>query len=127
MKQLKIWNMMMLMVIAFPMVSYGQKSSNDNKLHPIYCMVWPTYEKGFKIKVGIDKELAHFVCDSNNEPVVFETTIGTFNYMSEMGWVCVQRDGDGYLFMKEAINAQEAYKSLNPLRLDEIKKARKAK
>ena len=131
MKRKKIWSILMLMVMALPMNVWGQDASQKKTF---YCQFWAdnfyTKLSTKRFYAGLNNGRATkescFVCNENKEPVVFESTIAIFNYVSNLGWVYIEKvDPNLYLFKKEAETAEEAYKSLNALTIDEIKEAKK--
>ena len=133
MKKFINWSMMMLVVMMLlPLNAYCQEAKNNGKPFPVFCRVrFEPVASGFKVKILNDKELARTICDEKNEPICFETPVGGLNYVSSLGWVYLDHVTLGndiyYQFKKEAVSADEAYKSLNALTSDEIKKAKKGK
>ena len=119
--------------MMMPLVAFGQDANNDAKQYPIYCFVSVKAASSslseFRLwaVVGTNKMFAHYVCDAQNEPIYFQNTVDVFNYMSKLGWAYVEKGGNDYIFKKDAVSPDDAYKDLNALTMDEIKKARKAK
>lgn len=133
MKQLRILSFLMLVLMMMPQVALGQDDNNAAKQYPIYCFVSvkaassSLSEYRLWALVVTNKMFAHYICDAQNEPIYFQNTVDVFNYMSKLGWVYVEKVGNDYIFKKDAVSPDDAYKDLNALTMDEIKKARKAK
>lgn len=136
MKKRKIWSMIMLLLVM-SQTTFGQEVNNESKKYPVYCVVSSKAASkslsDFRLwaVVGINEMLAHYICNEENEQIYFQTQVDILNYMSKQGWSYIEKTSNAgaseYLFMKEAASPEEAYKSLNPLTEDQIKKAKKEK
>lgn len=137
MKKMKIWSIMLLVLLMMPLTASSQEVNKESKKYPVYCIVSSKAASkslsDFRLwaVVEINEMFAHFICNEENEPVYFQTHVDILNYMSKQGWTYIEKTNNvsssEYLFMKEASSPGEAYKNLNPLTTDEIKKAKKEK
>lgn len=126
--------LLLLVMILLPIAAMCQES-NSEKPYPVFCVVSPKTASNslsdFRVfaVIEINEMFAHYICDEQNEQVYFQTTVDILNYMSKHGWEYVEKrdEKNSYIFKKAAVSPDEAYKSLNPLTTDEIKKAKKEK
>ena len=123
------------LVILFSLVclsSSAQDTTENEKSYYYYLQMHPfawVGGKEWRGEICLDGFDPYFICDDNNEKMVFLGPMQIVNFLSKIGWEFVTFESVGghfyYIFRKLVIKDEDAKLGMNLLTSDEIKKAKK--
>lgn len=115
------------------LTSSAQSIVKEGASYPVYCFVHG-YEDWGELKALVEmnqKGKSSYLCNLDDEPVVFNSVPQILTYMSKLGWVYVEsvvlENTLHFVMKKEVKSDEEALENMKLLSNSELKKIRKEK